>query len=245
MDESSAVRPRLAGWLSRGWAAYTSQPLPLIAASLVLSVVTLPALAPAFPSSPAWLWAAMAVSMLLVYPVLLIGWCALLLKAVRGRPARAADLLSGLSRLGHSWGTGALVTVLEFVGSYLLVVPGIIVWCVYMCALFAVLDRGLSPGASLALSARISRGHRGKIFGVWCLSSAAAFIWYCALRAGQSNAGGLGRTFYAIALVTLLVDALVVTPWTCAANAIAYDDLMLLADAANSRHDEGQQAPAE
>lgn len=186
----------------------------------------------------------MAVSMLLVYPVLLIGWCALLLKAVRGRPARAADLLSGLSRLGPSWGTGALVTVLEYVGS-LLVVPGILVWCVYMCALFAVLDRGLSPGKSLALSARISKGHRGKIFGIWCLSSAAGFIWFSALRAGQSNAGGSAQTFYAIGLATLLVDAVVIAPWTCAANAVAYEDLMLLADAANHSRGQSQQAPAE
>ena len=254
MDASSAARSNLAGWLSRGWAAYTSQPAPLIAASLVLSVVTLPVLVPVLPSPPAWAWAAMAFSMLLIYPVLLIGWCALLLKAVRGRPAHVADLLSSLPRLGPSWGTGVLVTVLTFVGS-LLIVPGILVWCAYMCALFAVLDRGLSPGESLALSARISKGHRGRIFGVWCLSSAAGFIWFYALRAGQSNAGGLGRTLYAIGLITLLVDAVVVTPWTCAANAVAYDDLMLLADAAavgtveagltNQPRDERTQAPPE
>lgn len=244
MDEWSAARPHLAGWLSRGWAAYTSQPAPLIAASLVLVVVTLPSLALAFPSPPAWIWAAMAFSMLLLYPVLLIGWCALLLKAVRGRPARVADLLSSLPRFGPSWRTGVLVTVLTFVGS-LLVVPGILVWCAYMCALFAVLDRGLSSGESLSLSAKISRGHRGRIFGIWCLSSAASFIWFYALRAGQSNASGSARAFYAIGLIALLVDAVVVTPWTCAANAVAYDDLMRLADAANRSRDQNQQAPAE
>jgi len=98
---------------------------------------------------------------------------------------------------------------------------------------------------SLGLSARISEGHRGKIFGIWCLSSAAGFIWFYALRAGQSNAGGSARTFYAIGLMTLLVDAAVVTPWTCAANAVAYDDLMRLADAMNHSRGHIQQAPAE
>jgi len=232
MGESSLPALSLSRWLSRGWHAYTSQPAPLIVASLVVTVVTLPGLVMVFDGAPIWAWVAMAVSQLAVYPVVLIGWCALLLKTVRGRPAGVADLLSSLSRLGPSWGTGVLVTVLMVVGSLLCVVPGILVWCAYMCALFAVNDRALSPSASLKLSASISTGHRGKIFGIWFISTVPGLIAFYFLRAGQSNAGGNGPTSYAIAVVLMLVDAIILGPWTCAANAAAYDDLVSRQDTA-------------
>jgi len=232
MGKSSLPDLSLGRWLSRGWKAYTSQLAPLIVASLILTVVSRPSLAMVFDGAPTWMWVAMAFSLLAVYPVLLIGWCTLLLKAVRGRPAGLADLFSGLSRLGPSWGTGVLVTMLTFVGNLLLVVPGILVWCAYMCALFAVEDRKLSASASLTLSATISAGHRGKIFGIWCISGVSAVVAIYFLRAGQSNLGGNGPMFYAIAVVVSLVEAVILGPWTCAANAVAYDDLVALQDTA-------------
>jgi len=231
MNRLSPADLSLGRWLSRGWSTFTSRPAPLIGASLILNLVASPSVVLMLDHVPAWGWAAWAVSMLLVYPVLLIGWCALLLKAVRGRDAAVGDLVTGLSRLGPSWGTGVLVTVLTFVGSALFVVPGIILWCRYVCALFAVTDRRLSPTEALNVSGRITAGHRGKLFGVWCLNNVLGVAVIAFIRAWQSNAGEGGPALLAMAIVIALVSVVIVEPWTCAANAVAYEDLVSLHDA--------------
>jgi len=219
----------LGSWLSRGWNTFKNQPKPLILASVIINLIEMPMfflMAEKLAAVPKWGWVVLAFNMLLLSPVLLIGWCALLLKAVRGSRATVVDLFSGFSRFGPAWGTGILVLLMTYGGMLLCIAPGIILWCTYLCSLFAVTDRQLSAAKALRLSAKITKGHRGKLFGVFLIATVPSLIASPLFKAWQSHKEQWGLTPLAIAVVLELITVLIIMPWTCAANASAYDSLI-------------------
>lgn len=62
--------------------------------------------------------------------------------------------------------TSALLTVMLCVGYVLLVVPGIILSIVFTFATMLVIDRELGPFDAFKESARLTKGHRWKLFGL-------------------------------------------------------------------------------
>lgn len=61
-------------------------------------------------------------------------------------------------------GTSILVWVLVLVGLILLIVPGVIVALALMFSTYLVIEHGHDPVAALKESARITKGHRWKLF---------------------------------------------------------------------------------
>ena len=66
-------------------------------------------------------------------------------------------------------GVTILSVLLGGLASLLLVIPGVIVFCVYSVAIPACVMEGLGPLASLSRSAFLTRGNRWRIFGLLCL----------------------------------------------------------------------------
>ena len=85
---------------------------------------------------------------------------------MRGRPV---DLIASF---GHAWrrffplvGTTFLIT-LQLLLSFLLVVPGFILWTMWFVAIPACLVEQTGPWKSLSRSAALTKGNRWKIFGM-------------------------------------------------------------------------------
>ncbi|HVZ80043.1 MAG TPA: hypothetical protein VHE12_04490 [bacterium] len=105
------------------------------------------------------------------------------LKLVAEEDARFEDLFPGL---GKTWAYffGSLVLGLVFVfGLLLLVVPGVILVLRYMFAPYLMLDRGLKLREAFDLSARMTDGQKGHLFGYGfvCLGVMIAGLCACCI----------------------------------------------------------------
>ncbi len=85
-------------------------------------------------------------------------------------------------RVSHAWhlknfwnflGLFVLLNVILIIGFMLLIVPGIIAFLMFMFAPYLVVDRGLGPIEALKESARITSGHKWRLF---VLAGAIALI---------------------------------------------------------------------
>jgi hypothetical protein len=66
-------------------------------------------------------------------------------------------------------GAALLVGIYSVVASLLLIVPGVIVFCVYAVALPVCVVEGLGPIKSMSRSAFLSKGNRWRVFGVFLI----------------------------------------------------------------------------
>jgi len=92
------------------------------------------------------------------------------LQALRGQRVR----VGGSSRLGlirsmAVIGTGLCSTVLVFVGSFLLLIPGLWAQTAFLVAAPVCVVETRGPLASLKRSAELTRGYRWRVFGLWLL----------------------------------------------------------------------------
>jgi hypothetical protein len=116
------------------------------------------------------------------------------LKQLRGEPADMGDCLRvGFGRLLPILGVGFLAGILSALGAILLIVPGVILACMYWVAVpVAVVER---PGviASLKRSAQLTQGEKWSVFAILLvlivLQNVAQAIFNAAL--GDSTAGAL------------------------------------------------------
>ncbi len=142
--------------------------------------------------------------------------------AVRGA---LAERLKG--RIGPLLVTAALAGIAVSVGLLLLVVPGVLLYVTWAAAApVAAMERSGPPGA-LARSARLTRGHRGRIFGMTLLILIITFaIEVLVSSAAQAAAGTLSPLGSLILsdAVTALVAA-VTTSWVGAVIALLYIDI--------------------
>src|SRR5262249_15269663 len=74
------------------------------------------------------------------------------------------------------FGVALAVGILVFLGVILLLVPGIIVGCMYFVAAPVCIVERAGVGASLSRSRFLTKGHRWQIFGVYALVLILAFI---------------------------------------------------------------------
>lgn len=101
---------------------------------------------------------------------------------LRGRPFAVGESLSvALQRLVPVIGVALCVGVLAGLGMMLLIVPGVIVVCMYYVATPACIVERLGVLASLSRSAELTRGHRWKIFGLVLLIALATIVFSAAM----------------------------------------------------------------
>jgi hypothetical protein len=96
---------------------------------------------------------------------------------LRGRGFTFGDSLRiGFARLGPVIGLSLLVGILVTLAAILLVVPGIIVWCVYAVVVPVCVVETLGPTASMTRGAFLTKGNRWRIFGIFALIFIASLV---------------------------------------------------------------------
>ena len=221
MDAAKPLTIR--SWLGRGWEAFRRDPYPLMGGSVVLSAfffgLTLVDLALDPGTSMALL--------ILLAPVLQVGWASLCLRQVRGSETWATEIFSAFQRFGAAWATVALYLVITLTGFFLLIVPGIYLGCKFGLCIYPVLERRASIAESLDISGAITRGHVGKIFCLFLLTGGLSLMSYpFHMGLGLSSLSkGTDLKLILVGAVPCLANLLVVTPWTHASMAAAYDSL--------------------
>jgi uncharacterized membrane protein len=85
------------------------------------------------------------------------------------QPISFNDVFSGLSLFVPLLITALLMSVLVYVGTLLLIIPGIYLGVAYMLAMPLVIERGLSPWQALETSRKAISQHWFKVFGLFLL----------------------------------------------------------------------------
>jgi hypothetical protein len=158
----------------------------------------------------------------LVFPLIVTG--ALMygvFQQLRGQPAGIGSSLAvGLRRLLPVLGTALIVAILVALGFVLLVVPGIILACMYWVAVPAAVIEGTGPLRSLKRSSALTKGHAGTIFVLMLVLSGISY----------AVGFGLGLTLGDSPQVVEWASAGVAIPLgtlSSVANAVGYHDLRL------------------
>jgi len=211
----------LGSWFSCGWDTFKKNPKTIIAGAVILSVfyfilTLLTSFVPVVGSLIAFL------CHFSVGPVLIVGWSFFCFRLVRGdSDVEVLDIFGAFSRFGASWATFILLCLIVMGGFILFVVPGIIWTLKYWMSLFAVMDKQMSPQEALRFSAKITKGHKGKLFVLFTVAILLSFLtWPFSFGLQTQSAMLIG-----IGFILYLVHILVITPWLGAATAAAYKSL--------------------
>ena len=208
----------LGSWLSCGWSTFKKNPKAIIGGAVILSVFYFILTLISFTPGGSLI---MFLGQFSVGPVLIVGWYFLCFRLVRGDDVKMLDIFSAFSRFGASWATFILLSLIILGGCILLIVPGIIWSLKYGLSLFAVMDKQLSARESIGFSGKITKGHKGKLFGLWAMVTLLGFLAWPFSFGLQRQSGILVR----VGIIPYLIHILVITPWLGATFAAAYKSL--------------------
>ena len=94
------------------------------------------------------------------------------------------------------FGVALVVSILLLLGFVLLLVPGLIVSCMYFVAMPVCMAERAGVGASLKRSRFLTKGHRWQIFGAYILVVILALIIVGAFVGARSIIGASGATIF-------------------------------------------------
>jgi hypothetical protein len=124
---------------------------------------------------------------------------------LRGRGFTFSESLSvGFGRTGAVVGLSLLVGVLVGVASLLLLIPGIIVWCIYSVAIPVCVAERLGPRASMTRSSFLTKGNRWRIFGIILVIVLASMVFGAIFGGLAAMIGG----FLLVQIVSFVIEAL-------------------------------------
>jgi hypothetical protein len=110
---------------------------------------------------------------------------------LRGRGFTVAESLSaGFARLGPVIGLSLVLGFSVGLATILLVIPGVIVWCMYAIALPVCVVERRGAFDSMSRSAALTKGARWRIFGVFALVVLAFMLVFVIVGALAPLAGG-------------------------------------------------------
>ena len=142
-------------------------------------------------------------------------------QAMRGRDFHIGDSLrKSLERLMPVIGVSVLMLVLIMIGSLLLLVPGLVLWTMFLVAVPVCMVERLGPVQSLRRSAELTKGNRWRLFGMFLLLAIVVSAIRFALSGILVAVGG--RLVASIGEVAF--DA-VATSFELVVFAVAYHDL--------------------
>ncbi len=140
---------------------------------------------------------------------------------MRGRPVNLAESIKvGLRRIFAVLGVAIFVPVLTGLAGIALIFPGFMVATMLFVAMPACVVEQLGPIKAMGRSARLTKGHRWKIFGIWF---AILMVGGIAQSMLQGAAAGIGGPAISV-LVTLLWGA-VYGAFSAVFAVVTYHDL--------------------
>jgi hypothetical protein len=140
-------------------------------------------------------------------------------------PGALAERLRG--RIGPLLVTSILVGVGVSIGLFLIVVPGVLLYLAWAAAAPAAVMERSGPGAALQRSTRLTRGHRGRIFGMTLLIMVIAVAIEAVVSAVVLSATPNLSPVTALIVSDAIgaVVAAVTTSWTGAVIALLHIDI--------------------
>lgn len=113
---------------------------------------------------------------------------------MRGRPVRLGDAISrGLSRFFPLVGVMFLQTIGVFLGSILLLVPGLILLAMWYVTVPACVVEKTGPIRSLGRSRQLTKGYRWKLFGLFLLTMILGLLGNVFIFVANQLAGQWGQ----------------------------------------------------
>ncbi len=107
----------------------------------------------------------------LFVPVLEYGKDFIFLKAIRNQETDLRILFEGFrNKYLNIVLANLIVFALVLMGSFMLIIPGIIVWCRLIFVSYLVMDKDMEPMKAVEKSWQMTRGHGWEIFGMAILS---------------------------------------------------------------------------
>lgn len=153
--------------------------------------------------------------------------------AALGATSRIGTNSAGLARLRGRWpvllAVAVVTGVAEAVGFALLVVPGVLIWLTLLPAGPAAAMEGLGVGPTLRRAAVVSKGCKGRLFGVSVLMALIVGVIDLAGVAILTRVVG-GDDPVTRLIITQILAALVsavLAPWTAAVIAMLYIDIRI------------------
>jgi hypothetical protein len=127
---------------------------------------------------------------------------------LRGRTFTFGDSLRiGFGRIGAVIGLSLLVGILVALAMILLIVPGIIVLCIFAVAVPVCVVEGLGPRASMSRSSFLTKGNRWRIFGIFVVIFIFSLIFGAIVGFVAARLGGLPLVQISVFLIEGIVGA--------------------------------------
>jgi hypothetical protein len=219
---------RVGDVLSRAWNVFTGNILFFLGITLLTYVAIFVAVGlfiglfvlAGATSDAGWLIAiGIFLAIILFLSLNTIGEAVLLLGAfqrLRGQPLRVSEALQrAFSLFFPLIGLGVLWSVAIMLGTLLLIVPGIILLCMWWVVVPACVVEGLGPTDSLSRSAALTKGYRWKIFGLLALLTIINVVGSKIVELVLGLAGdwlsGLGSLFWFVAWTAFWNCVLIMT----------------------------------
>jgi hypothetical protein len=153
-------------------------------------------------------------------------------QALRARPVRAGESIArGLQRLGPVLLTSIVTGIIVAVGTFLLIIPGLIASVIMCVAIPACVVERLNPIESIERSSYLSRGQRWPIFGAFFAIGILSIIASAIITALTKESGSVW-----LAPAISLVWNTLVTAYQTVLVAIIYHDLRVVKDGIDLEH---------
>lgn len=172
--------PSVGGSFSRGWQViFGKQFLPLLLTVIIMGLLNGPSYTAKFDgndfSGPFLFLLPLALFGLayafLFLPILEYGKDFIFLKAIREEEADLRILFEGFrTKYLNIVLANLIVFALVILGTFMLIIPGIIVWCRLVFVSYLVMDKNMEPMKAVEKSWQMTRGHGWEIFGMAILS---------------------------------------------------------------------------
>jgi hypothetical protein len=149
---------------------------------------------------------------------------------MRGRPVNVADSIKiGLARFFPVLGVAICVPILAALGAVALFFPGLMVITMLFVAMPVCVVERLGPIKSMGRSARLTKGHRWKVFGIWLAMTIVTVI-------AQSILVGVARAIggTVLALVASLLWGAVYGAFYAILVVVTYHDLRVAKEGVNT-----------
>ena len=173
------LKPSVGGSFSSAWETiFGKHFLPLLLTVVILGLLNGPSYSMKFEGhdfGPALLLLPLALFGLayvfLFVPVLEYGKDFIFLKAIRNQETDLRILFEGFrNKYLNIVLANLIVFALVLMGSFMLIIPGIIVWCRLIFVSYLVMDKDMEPMKAVEKSWQMTRGHGWEIFGMAILS---------------------------------------------------------------------------
>jgi hypothetical protein len=222
---SEVISLTVKDWLLQGWRKFVKHCWPLVGGAVIyFGYSELTSLI--FKSLHFGRWIVLWLILLLVInPVLIVGWLFLCLRAVRDQEPGVFDIFRPSERFGRVWLTYFLFTLIMLGGFILLIIPGIIWGIKYGLSLFAIMDKPLKAREAIKFSGKITYGYKGKLLVAGLIIFALGYVAYPTSYVIY-HIGHKINPIVLVAGIVLFPVGILIKAWTGAAWAAAYDGIV-------------------